>query len=89
MSVPHIQLMSRSICCLCDDAKAVVAALADAGLCTWETVDVDRDKALLVRFGMDVPVLVSANRVLFKHRVTEGELKEMLAELQRQGTIEA
>ncbi|OIO70799.1 MAG: thioredoxin family protein [Zetaproteobacteria bacterium CG1_02_53_45] len=88
MSVPHIQLMSRSICCLCDDAKAVVAALADAGLCTWETVDVDRDKALMVRFGMDVPVLVNANRVLFKHCVTATELKSVLAELSPQGAME-
>jgi len=88
MSLPHIQLMSRSICCLCDDAKAVVAAQADAGLCTWETVDVDRDKALMVRYGMDVPVLVFENRVLFKHRVTEEQLQRSLAALGQQDVTE-
>jgi len=79
MSLPHIRLMSRRVCCLCDDAKLVVASLADAGLCSWETVDVDRDKALMVRYGMDVPVLVVGDRVLFKHRVTTDELKTALA----------
>ncbi len=74
MTLPHIRLMSRQACCLCDDAKAVLAAVAADGLCSWEEVNVDRDKALLVRYGMDVPVLVLEDRVLFKHRVDRASL---------------
>ena len=74
MTLPHIHLMSRQACCLCDDAKAVLAAVASDGLCSWEEVNVDRDKALLVRYGMDVPVLVLEDRVLFKHRVDRASL---------------
>jgi len=78
MSLPHIQLMTRRQCCLCDDAKTVLEAVATDGLCSWEAVDVDRDKSLLVRFGLDVPVLLLDGKVLFKHRVTASELQASL-----------
>ncbi len=78
---PHIQLLSRRNCCLCEDAKAVVAAAAGQGLCSWETINVDRDKALLVRYGLDVPVLLVDGQELFRHRVTEQALQTSLAGL--------
>jgi len=78
---PHIRFLSRRRCCLCDEAMAVVAAVAAQGLCSWERVDVDRDKALLVRYGMDVPVALVNDRELFRHRVTEHALKASLAAL--------
>jgi len=81
MSQPHIQLLSRRDCCLCDDAKAVVAAAAEQGLCSWETINVDHDKALLVRYGLDVPVLLVNGQILFKHRVAAADLQTFLAAL--------
>lgn len=78
MGVPHIQLMSRRECCLCDDVKVVVEALAGEGLCSWEEVNVDRDKALLVRYGMDVPVLLIDGKQAFQHRVSEEALRTAL-----------
>ncbi len=78
MSLPHIQLMSRRDCCLCDDAKTVLAAVAEDGCCTWETVNVDHDKALMVRFGLDVPVLLANGSIIFKHRVTAEQLSDFL-----------
>jgi hypothetical protein len=80
MSLPHIQLMSRHDCCLCDDAKAVLAAVSEQGCCTWETVNVDHDKALMVRFGLDVPVLLAQGNIIFKHRVTAEQLSVFLAD---------
>ncbi len=81
MSLPHIQLLSRRDCCLCEDAKAVVAAVAKQGLCSWETINVDRDKTLLVRYGLDVPVLLVDGQTLFKHRVAAADLQASLAAL--------
>jgi len=78
MALPHIRLMSRRECCLCDDARDVVSLLADEGLCSWEVVNVDRDKALLVRYGMDVPVLLINESEAFRHRVGEHELRTAL-----------
>jgi len=81
MTQPHLHLLSRRQCCLCDDAKLVLATLTDQGLCTWETVNVDHDKSLLVRFGMHVPVLLMGKQELFRHKITEDDLKSTLAEL--------
>ncbi|MDX8404987.1 MAG: glutaredoxin family protein [Mariprofundus sp.] len=78
MSLPHIQLMTRQHCCLCDQAKEVLEKTASQGLCSWEPVNVDTDKALLVRYGMDVPVLVCEGKMLFKHRVTAEALQAAL-----------
>ncbi len=83
MMLPHIRLMSRQACCLCDDAKAVLQAAAADGLCSWEEVNVDCDKALLVRYGMDVPVLELNDCVLFKHRV---DREALVAALQQAET---
>ncbi len=76
--VPHLQLLGRRQCCLCDEAKLVLEQLADKGLCTWESVDVDRDKGLLVRYGMDVPVLLLDGRPVAKHRLDLPSLVHML-----------
>ena len=81
MSLPHIRLMTRRDCCLCDEAKAVLESVAGEGLCSWEAVDVDRDKSLLVRFGLDVPVLMLGDAPVFKHRVSHSELRAALAEV--------
>jgi len=70
--------MSRSQCCLCDDARQVLADAAAQGLCTWESVDVDRDKALMVRYGNDVPVLLINGKKRFEHRVSGDELRQAL-----------
>ncbi len=74
----HLQLLSRRQCCLCDDAKQVVADAARQGLCTWEMLDVDHDKALLVRYGNDVPVLLMDGEKLFEHRVPAEGLRQAL-----------
>ncbi len=82
MPAPHLQLLSRQNCCLCEDAKLLLAALAAQGLCSWETVNVDQDKTLLVRFGMHVPVLMMDGQELCRHRLVEETLKSTLVELQ-------
>jgi len=77
-SMAHVKVMSRRQCCLCDDAKLIVADAAEQGLCTWETVDVDTDKALLVKYGNDVPVLLINGKKSFEHRVSAGDLHSAL-----------
>lgn len=79
MNQPHFQLLSRKDCCLCEDAKEVVGEFAQRGECTWDIVDVDRDKALLVRYGLDVPVLMADGEVLCRHQVSAAALQNFLA----------
>jgi len=78
MMRPHIQIMSRRECGLCDSAKAVVRQAADQGLCTWESKDVDRDKALLIRYGLDVPVVLVNGEERFRHRIDANTLNTIL-----------
>lgn len=78
MTAPHIQIMSRRECGLCDSAKVVIRRAADQGLCTWESMDVDRDKALLVRYGMDVPVVLVDGTERFRHRIDADALNTVL-----------
>jgi len=70
--------MSRRQCCLCEDAKQVVADAAERGFCTWEIVNVDADKALMIRYGKDVPVLLIDGVKRFEHRVTSESLHQAL-----------
>ncbi len=70
--------MSRRECCLCDEAKAVAQAAADEGLCRIEVVDVDRDKALMVRYGMDVPVILIEGEEHARHRLDAAEFRAAL-----------
>jgi len=70
--------MSRSECGLCESAKAVVERASMHGLCSWECVDVDKDKSLLVRYGMDVPVVLVNGAECFRHRVDADALNTAL-----------
>ena len=79
-SHPHVKVLGRRECCLCEPVRAVVQQAADQGLCTWEPVDVDRDKALLVRYGMDVPVVLVNGTERFRHRLEFGDLQKALGE---------
>jgi len=85
MRLPHVQIMSRSQCCLCDDAKAVVSELAaQPGVCTWEVVNIDADAELMRRYGLDVPVLLIDGVVSFRHRVHAEALAQALREAKEQ-----
>lgn len=78
MAAPHVKVMSRHECGLCEAAKTVVRQAASQGLCTWECVDVDRDKALLARYGMDVPVVLVNDAECFRHRLEANALNMVL-----------
>jgi len=56
VSTPRITLITRSGCHLCDDARAVVAAVgAELGV-AWEELSVDDDPQLRERYGEQIPV---------------------------------
>ncbi len=76
--MPHVQIMSRRECGLCESAKAVVERAARQGLCSWENVDVDKDKSLLIRYGMNVPVVLVNGTECFRHRLDADALNTAL-----------
>lgn len=68
-------LYTRAGCHLCEEMKAEVERALPRGEYSLEEVDIDRDPALVARFGESVPVLAIEGRVAFKLRLTAAELQ--------------
>lgn len=75
---PRVVVLSRSGCCLCDDAVAAVEAARQTLPFTYAIVDVDRDPDLATRHGHEVPVVLVDGRKAFKYRVTSRQLLRRL-----------
>jgi len=73
-----LTLYSRQDCCLCDEMKLVIGAVALKIPIQLEEIDVDRCGELREKFGNEVPVLFINGRKAFKYRVTAKELEKRL-----------
>ena len=87
--VPHVQIMSRMDCCLCDEAAEVVAEAGRRRLCTWEKVDIDTDEVLYRRYGLDIPVVLIDGEACFRHHVESSQLENMLVVKRRERGMQA
>jgi glutaredoxin len=77
-SKPVVTLYTRQGCCLCDDAKTVLARARGRVEFDYEEVDIDGDPELVEMYNDEVPV-IAINRVkAFKYRV---DMKEFLKKL--------
>jgi glutaredoxin len=75
---PKLTLYSRKDCCLCDEMKVTVCAVAAKIPLELDEIDVDASGDLKAQFNDEVPVLFIDGRKAFKYRVTEKELKSRL-----------
>jgi hypothetical protein len=76
---PRLVLLSRSGCHLCDDARAVLAAVAGEAGESWQERDVDADPALAEEYGDRVPVVLLDGGEHCYWRVEENRLRAALA----------
>ncbi|WP_210439727.1 glutaredoxin family protein [Nocardioides xinjiangensis] len=74
----RVTLYSRPGCHLCDDARAVVAAVCDDLGETFEEVDITTDPDLEDRFGEEIPVTFVDGRQHDFWRVDERRLRAAL-----------
>jgi glutaredoxin len=76
-----LTLYSRPGCHLCDDMKAVVQRVLRSSPYTIsiEEIDISTDPDLEARYGVEIPVLLINGRKAAKHRVTEEELRRIVA----------
>ncbi len=79
MALPTLQLMTRKACCLCEDAEAVLNALADGGYCQVTICDVDAEPMWAARYGMDVPVVLINGDVRLQHRIEKEAVLVLLS----------
>ena len=65
----RLTLLVRAYCHLCDDMREALAPLAARFGWAIEEIDIDADAVLEKRWGDSVPVLLSEQRELCRHRI--------------------
>jgi glutaredoxin len=75
---PLVTLYTRAGCCLCDDAKRVLAEARKRADFDYEEFDIDADAELRRLYNDEVPVIAINSAKAFKYRV---DMKEFLRRL--------
>ena len=75
---PRVTLYTRAGCCLCEEAKHVLAEARRRATFEYEERDIDADPDLLSRYHEEVPVIAINGVKAFKYRV---DMKEFLRKL--------
>lgn len=78
----QVTLYTRQGCCLCDDAKQVLAEARRRAVFEYREVDIDSDPALRQQYNDEVPVIAINGAKAFKYRV---DLKDLLRRLAARG----
>ena len=76
---PQVTLYTRAGCCLCDDAKRVIAAARQRADFDYAEIDIDADPDLVRLYGHEVPVVTIDRRKAFKYKVNMNNLLKKLA----------
>ena len=66
---PQVTLYTRAGCCLCDEAKQVLAAARRHADFDYDEIDIDADPDLLRLYNDEVPVIAIDRKKAFKYRV--------------------
>jgi len=74
-----VTLYTRAGCCLCQDAKEVLAAARARAVFAYEEIDIDGSAEWLPLYNDEVPVIAIDGRKAFKYRVTMDEFLKRLA----------
>jgi glutaredoxin len=75
---PAVTLYTRKGCCLCDDAKRVLADARRRAAFQLDEIDIDSDPQLRALYNDEVPVIAINGSKAFKYRVSVDELLRKL-----------
>ena len=75
---PQVTLYTRAGCCLCDDAKQVIAAARRHADFDYAEIDIDANPDLVRLYDHEVPVITIDRRKAFKYRVDMNEFLKKL-----------
>lgn len=78
---PHVLLMTRRDCHLCEEAAEVVARETEAAGAGWSAHDVDADPELRAEFGDRVPVVLVARSAPDEETAALPQLLERAVEI--------
>jgi glutaredoxin len=76
---PLVTLYTRAGCCLCDDAKRVIAAARPRADFDYAEIDIDTDPQLVGLYNDEVPVIAINGTKAFKYRIEIGQFLKKLA----------
>lgn len=76
---PRVTLYTRLGCCLCDEARKVLAEARCRAVFDYEEFDIDLDPELRRRYNDEVPVIAINNLKAFKYKVDRDEFLKKLA----------
>jgi glutaredoxin len=76
---PRVTLYTRAGCCLCDEAKKVLAEARRRADFDYEELDIDLDPELRRRYNDEVPVIAIDQVKAFKYKVNRDEFLKKLA----------
>ena len=74
-----VTIYSRPGCHLCDEMKLIVKRVSASLPLTLEEIDISTDAELERLYGLEIPVLFVAGKKVAKYRVTEADLRRILA----------
>ena len=74
-----VTIYSRPGCHLCEEMKVVVKQVGATIPLEIEEIDISADPELERLYGIEIPVLFVAGKKVAKYRVSEGELRRILA----------
>jgi len=75
-----VTLYGKQGCCLCDDAMAVLHKVQAVEPFVLEKIDISSHPDLMQRYGDHIPVVLVDGVEVFRYRIREGRLVELLAE---------
>ena len=81
-----VVLYGREGCCLCDDARDLLLALAERHRFELRERDIDEDERLQRSYLERIPVIAIDGREAFELEVDEHQLEQALIEAGRAGT---
>jgi glutaredoxin len=76
---PQVTLYTRTGCCLCDEAKQVIATARRRADFDYAEIDIDADPELVRLYNEEVPVITINRRKAFKYKVDMNEFLKKLA----------
>ena len=78
MPKAHVIVYSRPGCHLCDDAKEAIRAARCDDAFTFEEVNIESSRDLLLKYQFDIPVITINDVEVFRHRVDVRKFRELL-----------
>ncbi|HTQ53877.1 MAG TPA: glutaredoxin family protein [Bryobacteraceae bacterium] len=75
----RVTLYTRAGCCLCDEARQVLADARRRAEFEYEEIDIDRRPEWRQQYNDEVPVIAIDGRKAFKYRVSMSEFLKKLA----------